>query len=434
VSAPPPQPAPGVEAPAAQPPAAAPTPAEAPAPAAQESLPEPLTPRDNEPLVRVGVVVDRDSALISATGQFRIMDAGGGVLAVADGGSVWVFRPGDSANRLYLYRPDRAEPIALATPVMVRPERERDLLVLNGRRYRGDALVQRGTAGVTVVNRVSMEQYLLSVVALELGFRAPSDQEAVKAQAVAARTYAVRFRGRRDALGFDVFPTDADQVYTGVDAELPEVATAVEATAGQILTYRGQPIQALFHSTCGWSTEDAERVFQNREPVPYLRATSDRYGPGDHDFYCAISPKFRWEESWDADGLTAILARTLPAILGTDGRSLGRVTDIRAGRTTPTGRVAELIVTTTTGTYTVDYGHVRDALRPTPDRQLSSNLFQLHETKENGRLVRVVASGAGYGHGVGMCQFGAVGRSRAGQDYRRILATYYEGTTLERIY
>lgn len=430
-------PAQGLPLPGEPEPVAAPAPAAPPAPGIPQpeppSPPPParMVPLPNEPLMRVGIVVDRDSAALSATGQFRLVDAGGGALAIADGGSSWVARAGDSPGRLYLYREGRAEPLGLAAPVIVRPEREGDFVVIGGRRYRGEAVIQRGTVGVTVVNRLPMEQYLLSVVALELGFRAPSDREAVKAQAVAARSYAMRYRGRREALGFDVFPTDADQVYNGVDAEFPEVNDAVAATVGEILTWQGQPIQALFHSTCGWSTEDAEQVFQNPDRVPYLRATSDRYGNGDGDFYCAISPRFRWREEWNADGLSAILARTLPAILGGNPQ-IGQVTDIRAGRMTPTGRVAELIVTTTTGEYRT--GRVREALRPTADRQLWSAMFQVHVERTGDRLTKVVAAGAGYGHGVGMCQYGAVGRARAGWDYRQILAAYYHGTTLGRNY
>jgi stage II sporulation protein D len=410
----------------------APTVSDASRPADAPQPPAEMVPRDNEPVVRVGIMVDRDSATFSATGQFRVLDAGGGVLAVADAGRLWVVRAGDGVGRLLLSRPDRTDPIALAAPVLVRTEREGDFIQVTGRRYRGELLLQRGTAGITVVNRLPLEQYLLSVVALELGFRSPSDRQAVLAQAVAARTYGVRNHGRREALGFDVFSTDADQAYSGVESELPEVVEAVRATAGEILTFRGQPIQALFHSTCGWSTEAAEQVFQNGEPVPYLRPTSDRFGDGDRDFYCALSPRFRWREEWDAEGLNAMLARSLPAVLGANAQFSGRVTDIRAGRMTPTGRVAELVVTTTNGSYTV--GRVREVLRPVAGGQLLSSMFQLHVTRDGGALTRVVAAGAGFGHGVGMCQFGAVGRARAGQDYRQILATYYHGTTLERSY
>ena len=438
----PPEPTPAYPAPEAQPPAAPPV---APEPAPEQAAPAPqppagyqpprLVPLPNEPVIRVGIVVDRDSALFTATGQFRVLDAGGGVIAVAGAGRNWTVRAGDSPGRLYLYRPDMPEPIGLAAPVQVRTEQEGDFVIVGSRRYRGDLLIQRGTAGVTVVNRVHMEQYLLSVVALELGFRAPSDREAVKAQAVAARTFAARFRGRREALGFDVYPSDADQVYTGLEAELPEVAAAVGSTVGEIVTWRSQPIQALFHSTCGWSTEAAEQVFQNREIVPYLRATTDRYGEGERDFYCAISPRFRWREEWSGSALTAGLAQTLPAILGASARAgIGRVTDIRAGRVSPTGRVAELIVTTTTGTFTVPGGRVREAMRPAAQRQLNSNMFQLHVDKGGGEVTRVVAAGGGYGHGVGMCQYGAVGRARAGWQYQQILSTYYDGTRLERIY
>jgi stage II sporulation protein D len=254
------------------------------------------------------------------------------------------------------------------------------------------------------------------------------------AQAVAARTYALRFRGRREALGFDVFPTDADQAYSGVEAEKPEVSEAVLRTMGVILTHRGEPIQALFHSTCGWSTDAASQVFQNNDDAPYLRAVSDRSGRGERDYYCAISPRFRWREEWDGAALNAMLARTLPAVTGPPAANLGRVTDLAVSRTTRAGRAAELVVETSTGRFTVPQGRIREVLRPAPERQLLSTLFQLHVEKRGGELVRVVAAGAGYGHGVGMCQFGAVGRARAGLSYQTILGAYYPGAKLARVY
>ncbi len=251
------------------------------------------------------------------------------------------------------------------------------------------------------------------------------------AQAVAARTYAVRFRGRRDALGFDVFPTDADQVYPGQDAESPEVREAVLRTAGQVLTYQGQPIEALYHSTCGWSTEAADQVFQNRGPVPYLRATSDRTGGGSRDFYCAFSPRFRWREEWSGEALAGLLAQARPPLAA--GR-VSRITDVAVTRTTPTGRVGELTVSTSSGRIVVPRWRLREVLRPAVNGLLNSTLFQLHVERRGGEVVRVAAAGAGYGHGVGMCQFGAVGRARAGQDYRQILSAYYHDTRLERLY
>ncbi|MEK7667528.1 MAG: SpoIID/LytB domain-containing protein, partial [Gemmatimonadota bacterium] len=273
-----------------------------------------------------------------------------------------------------------------------------------------------------------------SVTATELGFRAPADRQAVMAQAVAARTYAVRYRGRREALGFDLYPTEADQVYLGVDAEKPEVDEAVQRTAGLVLTYQGAPIEALFHSTCGHSTEAASEVFRNDAGTPYLRAVSDRSGRGRNDYYCSVSPRFRWREEWDGAALNATLAQTLPAVLGAGASNLGRVMAVRVTKTTPTGRVRELVVETADASFTVPGWRVREVLRPSADRQLSSSMFQLREERRGSDLVRLVAAGAGFGHGVGMCQWGAVGRSRAGQRFERILAAYYPGTKLQRIF
>jgi stage II sporulation protein D len=385
------------------------------------------------PLMRVGIVVDRPSGSFSGAGQFRVLTAGGDILAVVDAGVTWRAEPAE-AGKVRLIRPDRDEPVVTASPVTVQTEDPNGLVVVEGQRYRGGLLVQRGSTGVTVVNRVPLEWYVQSVTAVELGFRAPSDRQAVMAQAVAARTYAVRYRGRREALGFDLYPTEADQVYPGVAAEKPEVTEAARQTAGQVLTYAGQPIEALFHSTCGHSTEAASEVFRNERGQPYLRAVSDRYGNGKDDYYCSISPQFRWREEWDAAALNATLAQTLPAVAGAAAAGIGRVTAVRVTQTTPMGRVKEMVVETTSGTFTVPGWRVRDVLRPAADRQLRSNQFQLHEERRGNDLVKLVAAGAGAGHGVGMCQWGAVGRSRAGQRYDRILAAYYPGTQLQRMF
>jgi stage II sporulation protein D len=396
--------------------------------------PRRLVPVPGAAAVRVGIVVDRDSGDVSAAGQFRVLGADGGILAVVDQGVTWRVKPGDAPDQLALVRPDRPQPDLVSPPVTLRPERAEDPVLIGGRAYRGDAVLLRGSTGVTIVNRVPLEWYVQSVTAAELGMRGEDERAAVMAQAVASRTFAVHFLGRRQALGFDLFATVADQVYPGVGGEKDAVTAATRATTGQILTWHGAPIEAIYHSACGWSTEAADQVFRNGEVVPYLRAVSDRYGSGDSDYYCRGSPNFRWREEWDAAALSAVLAQTLPAALGPAAANPGRVTDLEATKTTPTGRVAELVVTTVNGRYPVPGYSVRNVLRPAPDRPLLSGLFQLYVERQGGELVSVVAAGAGAGHGVGMCQWGAVGRARAGQSYDRILATYYPGTRLERLY
>jgi len=392
-----------------------------------------LVPVRGEPVVRVGIVVDQPTGDVSSTGQFRVVGPDGDILGVVDPGVVWHVQPADG-QRLTLVRPDRPEPMTVQQPVAVTLENPSDLVVIGGRRYRGDAVLLRGSTGVTIVNRVPLEAYTQSVTAVELGVADPQARDAVRAQAVASRTYALHFRGHREALGFDLYATVADQVYPGVEGEKPYVNQATRETQGQVVTWRGAPIEALFHSACGYSTEAADQVFRNGEAAPYLRAVSDRFGRGDHDFYCNAAPGFRWREEWDGATLNAILARSLPAALGAAATNVGRVTDLKVTKTMPSGRVAELVVTTTTGDLTVPSYHVRDVLRPASDRYLLSNLFQLYVQRQGGELVKVTAAGAGSGHGVGMCQWGAIGRARAGQDYQRILATYYPGTRLERLY
>src|SRR5690606_24745040 len=119
-----------------------------------------------------------------------------------------------------------------------------------------------------------MENYLLGVVPFEIGRVGPDLVEASKAQAVAARTYAIRYLGRRDSLGFDVFATVEDQVYGGAEGEHEPVSVAVRETAGQILTYGREPIEAFYHSTCGGVTAAIEEVW-DEPPRPYLRSVID---------------------------------------------------------------------------------------------------------------------------------------------------------------
>jgi stage II sporulation protein D len=110
------------------------------------------------------------------------------------------------------------------------------------------------------------------------------------------------------------------------------------------------------------------------------------------------------------------------------------VRDVRVSYRTPSGRVGQLTVSLRRGDVVVDGPNVRQVLRPLSGDPLRSNTFTLTETRDGGRVTRLAADGAGAGHGVGLCQWGAVGRSRAGQDHERILAAYYPGAVLERIY
>jgi stage II sporulation protein D len=206
----------------------------------------------------------------------------------------------------------------------------------------------------------------------------------------------------------------------------------VRKTAGLVLVYDGTVIDAFFHSTCGFRTAGVEEGFATTRTRPYLRPVSDDRGGG--HYYCDISPRFRWREEWDGTKLRAILSRTLPAVTPVSGDGLQRITDVSVSRKTRSGRVGELRIVFASGDIRIPGPDVRAVLRPDADRLLSSGAFQLTVTKVDGQVTRLVAAGAGSGHGVGMCQWGAIGRARAGQDYRAILNTYFPGTKLEKLY
>ncbi len=309
---------------------------------------------------------------------------------------------------------------------------ENRFAVANGRRYRGRVTVVRDPSGLTLMNRVPLESYLGGVIGGEMGTRRAEETQALLAQAVVSRSFALKNRGRWGAQGFDAFPDVRDQVYNGVAGEGPEVWDAVRRTAGEVLRYHGEIIDAYFHSTCGFNTAGVEEAFKTAQTRPYLRPVSDASGSG--HYYGDISPRFRWREEWDGPKLRAILSRTLPTVMNVGGDGLPRITDVTVSRLGPSGRVGELRIVFAHGDVRVPGPDVRAVLRPQADRLLGSSAFQLFVTKDGGQVTRLVAAGVGWGHGVGFCQWGAVGRARAGQDYRAILETYFPGTTLDRLY
>ncbi len=332
--------------------------------------------------------------------------------------------------------------LRLAKPDGTRSERHFGISAVNvtesrfamadGRRYRGRVNVIRDPSGLTLMNRVPLESYLAGVIGGEMGARRPDERQAMLAQAVVSRSFAVKNRGRWEAQGFDVWADVRDQVYGGVAGETPEVWDAVRQTRGEVLRYHGEVIDAYFHSTCGYRTAAVEEAFNTAQPQPYLRPVSDASRSG--HYYCEISPRFRWREEWDGAKLRAILSRTLPAVMNAGGGGLQRIADIEVTRTTASGRVGELRIVFQHGDVRVGGADVRAVLRPQPDQLLGSSAFQLQVTKDGGQVTRLVAAGSGWGHGVGFCQWGAVGRARAGQDYRNIATIYFPGANVERLY
>lgn len=385
-----------------------------------------------EPEVRVGLLVDTTSVELASTAGFEVAEASGGraVLRTAAGETLSV--TANPSGGLQFSARGQVRGTA-AGAVLVRPLANGTLSV-GGKPYRGSALIQPASAGrVTAINVVEMEEYLLGVVPHEIGKVGADLLEAAKAQAVAARTYAVAHRGRRSSLGFDYYATVQDQVYGGSASEHDVTSRAVRETAGEIMTYRGVPIEAYYHSTCAGQTAAIDEVW-NEKPRPYLVSVVDT-DPATGQAYDHFSSRFRWTQRWTLPQITTILNRTLADSLPSGVRTVGDLVDMRVLERTPSGRVRRLQIETTNGTFTVGGDRVRWILKTPEDRILNSSKFDVQLVRgANGTITEVVAEGGGWGHGIGMCQVGAMGRARAGQGYRTILQAYYPNTELRDLY
>jgi stage II sporulation protein D len=302
---------------------------------------------------------------------------------------------------------------------------------VNGRPYRGSVDLLRDSAGVTVVNRVGLESYLQGVVSAEMGRRSPAEGAALRAQAVVSRTYAMRNLGKSRARGFDLTASVDDQVYGGLSVETEEGRTAVTATRGRILTYEGRPIEAFFYSTCGGRTAAGTEVFRGAAE-PYLRSIPDEAPNG--RVYCSISPRYHWREDWSGEALRTTLERNLPPATGISPDQIRQVVGLRITRRTGSGRVDQLAFGLGGREVRVDGPAIRRVLRPITGEILRSNAFTLVADGDGKLVTHLSIEGMGSGHGVGFCQWGAVGRARAGEEYPQILAAYFPGTTLERRY
>jgi stage II sporulation protein D len=416
----------------------------APTPQAPQPLPEPpivqapepsappiISPRSEraDQPVRVALATGLDFARLSATGGiWALYDrTGENLIAEAQEGEIWTVERNGSGLSV---SGSLGSPLFIQGPLVARPS-ESALLTYNGKRYRGELLVQATTTGLMVINRLSIETYLRGVVPLEIGVGRTWDEvAAVAAQAIAARSYTyTRLDENRP---YDLTATVMDQVYGGVDAERPISDLAIEETRGLVLMYNGKVINAPYHSNSGGITASPSEVWRSKDE-PYLVPVSDRI-PGSDQFFCEDSPKFRWSRTYDAATLQSVLNQYLPKYTNAPKGSVGRILDIRESGRTASGRVATLVIKTEKGIYSLRGNDIRFVFRSSKGEILPSTLFTFKVDRTSGQVVRMTINGNGNGHGVGMDQWGAINRARAGQDYVTILRTYYPGTTIGTVH
>lgn len=315
------------------------------------------------------------------------------------------------------------------------------------RLYRGELSFDVIDGQVSVVNRIGTEEYLKGVIPCEMEYHWPF--EALKAQAIVARTYLLKNLGRFDHLGFDLTDTSSSQVYKGVGIEHPSTTAAIEQTEGLVITYHDSLINAYYHASSGGMTANSENVWS--AAIPYLRAVDDAYSIG--------APNANWSLSYTAAQLVDLLRER--------GYSVTRVDGVEVSEISEDGRVQQLEFLTDNGTIdlvreqarqVLGYNQLKSILytvqTPGSIRLLSrsgirdmgfSGLAALSEAglgsidplnsptalTASGTVTlsqgegAFVFEGLGWGHGVGMSQWGAKTMAEAGFDAEAIIKFYY---------
>jgi stage II sporulation protein D len=384
---------------------------DAPLLAADTPIPLPETAQPVAPrAIRVGVLVSSEQAKITAANGVVVRGTAAGETvalvrtleratfrAVAPGGRLRLLETGDELDR-----------------ALVQPADAADLLHADATPYRGVLEVLPAEEGrLTVVNVVPLEDYLRGVVPNELAPEAFPQIEALKAQAVAARSYVLAHLGDYASRGYDVCATAACQVYRGSASEHPLTDRAVLETRGLVATWRGRPIHAFYTSTCGGHTEEGTAVFE--DGAPYLRGVA-----------CPTERTLAGDETarggdWEVRLTPAQVGRAV-ARYG----DVGAVQDLLPTKLGVSGRVVELSVVGSGGQLDLRGMHVRQGLG------LRESLFVIHrETGAAGEIEHFVINGKGWGHGVGLCQVGAFGMAQAGSSFEAILKHYYTGISVQ---
>jgi stage II sporulation protein D len=276
-------------------------------------------------------------------------------------------------------------------------------IVLNGREYPSPLDVVRNGDGLVVVNEVPLEDYLVGVLRAEVGEKWPL--EALRAQAIVARTYAAHHRILGAGKPFHIVASTAHQQYAGRVPPTSPLWSAVRETTGQVLLWEGEVFPAFYHTESGGYTEDPRTVFAARN-MPGLKPVRCEFSAG--------SPHFYWSLDVRLADLSEILRRHELAV--------GSVTAIDISERTPSLRAAAVTVHGTRGSVRL---RGNDFRRMIGYDTFKSTLFAVAVDAPWARF-----SGRGYGHGVGMCQWGAKGMAEQGRTARQILEFYYPGTVL----
>ncbi len=276
-------------------------------------------------------------------------------------------------------------------------------LVIDGVKYRGKFKVYFESGGINIVEYVDLERYLWGVLAPEMGLTWP--KEALKSQAVAARTYAVY--SIKKGSEYDLTATTKHQLYTGFENISPQIISAVNETAGEVLTYKGKIFPAYYHANSGGHTTNPSAAW-DCEKIPPLRGVKDPYAKH--------SRNYAWSIFIPSKDLVAFLNRYHKTYVS-------KIKDMRIYSKDKSGRAIRFVISTDQGRFKVEAKDIREFIGTF---NMKSTLISRIEKKDSGFKIY----GRGWGHGIGLCQDGAKKMADLGFNYKKILEFYYPGSKI----
>ncbi|MCC5911546.1 MAG: SpoIID/LytB domain-containing protein [Clostridiaceae bacterium] len=329
------------------------------------------------------------------------------------------------------------------------------LIEVEGNRYRGAITAKRlQNSDMSIVNKLPLEEYLYGVVPREMPALWPV--EALKAQAVVARSYALANMNRFRKSGFDICNTTTSQVYSGYDREHANSNRAVEETKSTVVTHDGKLISAFYHSNSGGHTENSENIWS--QPIPYIKGVEDKYSIN--------APNSTWSEAFTKQEVKSLLQK--------NNISIGEIIDIRVEATSEFGRVLNLTIYGTEGKetlakersrwifglrstwFTVDGGGEKSIVLRSSNGSFDSTSLQNKAVISSTGISKItnlsnikmyngknykgidrqdvdyfIFNGKGFGHGLGMSQYGAKKMAEDGFSFKEILEHYYTGVKVE---
>ena len=439
-------------------------------------LPNSIFAKDVAPMLRVGIFLNQNEINISGDGLFKIYNLESKGLVSEENNKIIKMLPHNKGIEIIgkgVY----------TGPINIIPAGNTKIIVIiNGQkyRYRGniEVVFDKNNKKLNVINIIGIEEYLYGVLKKEISPQWPA--EALKAQAIAARTYAISNMNKYIDKGYNICASTNSQEYGGINHEDPLTNKAVDETKGQIIIYKGNPINAVYHSDSGGYTEDSENVWGSY--LPYLRSVKS-------DFEELVSPPYHtWTYSISQEDLIEKLKK--------QGYEIDTIVTVKLIDVSKTGRINELIFVSKTNKSTqikvndlrrlLGTNFIRSTLfeiktmggelivkeekaeeSTEENKQLKESVEEILEQKEDWTIqelielmkkrreesekgkeqmtvvksiktlnvpITFVFSGSGDGHGVGMSQWGAYGMALKGYNFQDILKYYYQGINIIKKY